>query len=73
MANKKVTGLAALTTPAAADLLHLIDDVAGTPTNKKVLLSALLKDISVTPSETAAGLPPTDRRHELGHRSAPPP
>ena len=37
MANVKITGLPALTTPATADLLEIVDDVAGTPTSKKTL------------------------------------
>ena len=38
---RKVTDLDPLTTPAAADLIHLVDDVAGTPTSKKVVISDL--------------------------------
>lgn len=40
---RKVTDLSALTTPAAADLFHLVDDVAGTPTSKKVVVSDLFE------------------------------
>ena len=32
MANKKITELSALTSPAGADLLAIVDDVAGTAT-----------------------------------------
>ena len=39
MAHKKVTDLTELTSLADADLLHVIDDVVGTPTNKKILAS----------------------------------
>lgn len=42
MADTKITGLTALTTPAAADLIAVVDDVVGTPTTKKVALSDLL-------------------------------
>ena len=42
MADTKISGLAALTDPAPADLFEVVDDVAGTPTSKKVTLAALL-------------------------------
>jgi len=43
LSNRKVTELAALTTPAAADLLHIVDDVAAVPTNKKIVVSDLFE------------------------------
>jgi len=39
MADKKVSALTAATTVAAADLVHVITDVATTPTNKKMTLA----------------------------------
>ena len=52
MADKKVTQLSALATPAGADLLHVIDDVAGTPVNKKMEIATLFANI---PSVVALG------------------
>jgi len=42
MADKKVSGMGANTTPDKDDLLHLIDNPAGTPSNEKIALSTLL-------------------------------
>ena len=42
MADKKVTALTATTAPAAADLAHVITDVATTPTNKKTKIKLKL-------------------------------
>jgi len=42
MANVKITGLPALAaTPDDADVLEIVDDVAGTPTSKKVTVAEL--------------------------------
>jgi len=42
MADKKVTQLTALTTPANTDLLLIIDDATGSPVSKKITLEDLL-------------------------------
>jgi hypothetical protein len=52
MADKKITALTSIgTATARADLLHVIDDVAGTPTNKKVTIgeyaNALMAPVSL--------------------------
>ena len=56
MADKKVTALTSLgTATAREDLLHVIDDVAGTPTNKKVTIgeyaNALMAPVSLADSD----------------------
>lgn len=43
---KKITELSALTAPAAADLLVIVDDVAGTAITKKVTVGDLLGNSS---------------------------
>ena len=40
MANKKITELDNLATTAGADVIAIVDDVAGTPTTKKVTVDA---------------------------------
>ena len=64
MSDTKVSDLATNSAPAAADLLHLIDDPSGTPSNEKVALSSLFKDIAITSAETTAGITPSDLRYE---------
>lgn len=44
--TKKITDLVALTAPAIADLLEIVDDVAGTATSKKIVLSDLWKVVN---------------------------
>ena len=60
MPDKKITALTSIgTATARADLLHLIDDVAGTPTNKKVTIgeyaNALLAPVTLADTATIAG------------------
>ena len=55
MADKKITALTSIgTATARAALLHLIDDVAGTPTNKKVTIgeyaNALMAPVTLADS-----------------------
>ena len=52
MANKKITELTALTTPAGADILAIVDDVAGTATTKKVTVTNLM---TLAPVQSVAG------------------
>ena len=50
MANKKFTDLTDLPSPAGADILAIVDDVAGTPTTKKVTATNLM---SLAPVQTS--------------------
>lgn|SRR5210317_1983817 len=52
MANKKFTELTDLPIPAGADILAIVDDVAGTPTTKKVTATNLM---SLAPVQSVAG------------------
>ncbi len=45
MADKKISALTAMTAPAIADFLHVIDDNSGTYTNQKVTLETLFENI----------------------------
>lgn len=57
MANKKFTDLDNLATPAGADIMAIVDDVAGTPTTKKVTVDNLLSLAATVNTGTAANLP----------------
>ena len=57
MATKKITELTNLATPAGADILAIVDDVAGTPTTKKVTVDNLLSLGATVNTGTAANLP----------------
>jgi hypothetical protein len=48
MANKKITELTELTAPAGADILAIVDDVAGTATTKKVSVTNLMGQASAS-------------------------
>ena len=52
MANKKITELVDLSTPAGADILAIVDDVAGTATTKKVSATNLM---TLAPVQSVAG------------------
>jgi hypothetical protein len=52
MANKKFTELDNLATPAGADIMAIVDDVAGTPTTKKVTATNLM---SLAPVQSVNG------------------
>jgi len=45
MADAKITALTAMTDPVGADLVAIVDDVAGTPTTKKITLANLFTAI----------------------------
>ena len=48
MANKKITELTELTTPAGADILAIVDDTLGTATTKKVTVTNLMGQASAS-------------------------
>ena len=52
MANKKFTELDNLATPVGADVIAIVDDVAGTPTTKKVTANNLM---TLAPVQSVAG------------------
>ena len=71
MADKKITELAALdATPDNADILPIVDDVAGTPVTKKITVAKLLGiEISnETPTGTING---TNTVFTLAHTPSP--
>ena len=55
MANKKITQLTDLPSPAGADILAIVDDVAGTPTTKKVTVTNLMGQAPVQSVNSATG------------------
>jgi hypothetical protein len=52
MANKKITELSNLDTPNGADVLAIVDDIAGTATTKKVTATNLM---TLAPVQSVAG------------------
>lgn len=59
MADQKLTALTALATPADADLLYMVDDVAGTPVSVMVTMTQFL-------TQTGDIIPRTDDVSQLG-------
>jgi len=55
MANKKITELTDLPSPAGADIMAIVDDVSGTPTTKKVTATNLMTLAPVQSVNTATG------------------
>ena len=54
MADSKLTGLTEITAVASADLLYIVDDPGGTPAEKKVPISKVVK-LSFDTAPTLAG------------------
>jgi len=54
MADSKLTALSAISAVAAADLIYMVDDVAGTPTSTKATITQLLTfmDANITITES---------------------
>ena len=66
MADKKITALTSIgTATARVDLLHLIDDVAGTPTNKKVTIGEYANALSAPVVLTDASASLTEATHAM--------
>jgi hypothetical protein len=55
MANKKITELTDLPSPVGADILAIVDDVAGTATTKKVTVTNLMGQAPVQSVNSATG------------------
>lgn len=53
MVDKKITELTELTTPAAADVVAIVDDPAGSPNTKKITYANLEGNLSITASQVS--------------------
>ena len=64
MADKKITALTSLgTATAREDLLHVVDDPGGTPTNKKVTIGEYANALKAPVTGTDAALAVTEALH----------
>ena len=64
MADKKITALTSLgTATAREDLLHVVDDPGGTPTNKKVTIGEYANALKAPVTHTNAALTVTEALH----------
>ena len=48
MADKRISGLTAMTTASKDDILLVVDDPAGTPTNKKITIEKFFANVEST-------------------------
>jgi len=56
MADTKLTGLTAITTPTLDDLLYLVDNPGGTPASRKITVANLFKGIFLAQSSNTQTL-----------------
>jgi hypothetical protein len=66
MADKKVTQLPALVTPAAPDLLLIIDDPNGTPVTKKISLKTFFGAVPANTTISGNLLPGANNTYSIG-------
>ena len=53
MVDKKITELTAMTTPVAADIIAMVDDIVGTATTKKITYANFEANLSLTASQVS--------------------
>ena len=62
MADKRISGLTAMTTASKDDILLVVDDPAGTPTNKKITIENLYINFIIAMTEPTRIAPATAKK-----------